>query len=389
MQDYQTPQQPATHAGIVDTGDRSASPDAPPTRATHAVRLPRTPYLRYVGKLLWAISGLFTFMVALGLLKEGASLYGALLLTLLNFSSAANALGLGWLLAYVFLSGSPVAALAVTLFASGSINGLQAFLMISGSRLGASFIVLFVGFLYYLRGKRHPASIATGILALLTTAVIYLPALLPGYWLLRSGWLGQVSVHTAAPLESSMAAFIDPVLAAITSWLPGWSLLLGGVAALLLAFSLFDRALPNLDGEHSPFGRIGQLVYRPSAMFVLGASMTALTMSVSVSLALLVPLSVKGLVRRENIVPYILGANITTFIDTLVAALLVGGQAAFSIVLAAMISVTLLSLLVLFGGYRLFERSVLRAQDLIMRNRITMGLFLGTMLLVPILLLII
>jgi Na+/phosphate symporter len=245
-----------------------------------------------------------------------------------------------------------------------------------------------VGFLYYLRGQRHPASISTGVLALLTTAIIYIPALLPGFWLLHTGWLGNVQLHTAAPLQSTFSSIVDPVVAILTHWLPGWGLLLCGAAVLLLAFNLLDRTLPDIDAEHSAFGRIGRLVYRPMAMFLLGAGATALTMSVSVSMSVLVPLSVKGLVRRENILPYIMGANITTFIDTLIAALLVGGPAAFTIVLVEMVSVTALSLLVLLCCYRPFERTVLLMQEQIVASRTTLLLFLAAMLLIPLLLLV-
>jgi Na+/phosphate symporter len=345
-------------------------------------------WLKTLRKLMFALGGLLMFIIALQLMKEGAGSYGRALIGWLHVSNPTNSLGLGWLLAYGFLSGSPVAAVAISFFAAGTLNGLQTFTMITGSRLGASFIVLFVGFLYYLRGQRHPASISTGVLALLTTAMIYIPALLPGFWLLHMGWLGNVQPYTAAPLQSMLGNFIDPMVALITHWLPGWGLLLCGAAILLLAFNLLDRALPDISAEHSAFGRIGRLVYRPMAMFLLGAGATALTMSVSVSMSVLVPLSVKGLVRRENILPYIMGANITTFIDTLIAALLIGGPAAFTIVLVEMVSVAALSLLVLLCCYRPFERVVLRLQERIVANRTTLVLFLATMLLVPWLLLV-
>ena len=115
----------------------------------------------------------------------------------------------------------------------------------------------------------------------------------------------------------------------------------------------------------------------------------SLTLSVSVSLSILVPLSARGLVRRENTLPYIMGANITTFIDTLVAALINGGPAAFTIVLVEMISVAVLSLLVLSLAYRPFERAILRAQEVIIRSNQTLGAFLCIMLIIPVILLLV
>src|SRR5829696_2939091 len=66
---------------------------------------------RWLPKLLIMILGLLAFILALQLLKQGAKVYGSEIIRILNVSSAANTLGFGWLLAYIFLSGSPVAAI--------------------------------------------------------------------------------------------------------------------------------------------------------------------------------------------------------------------------------------------------------------------------------------
>lgn len=340
-------------------------------------------------RIMFALGGLFVFVVALELLKKGAGGYGRQLIAFLDVTTPASALGFGWLLAYIFLSGSPVAAVAVSFFSSGAIDSVQTFTMITGSRLGASFIVLFVGFLYYLRGHKRAASISIGVLALLVTAAIYLPALLIGYWMLTSNLLGTLQVQADSPLASFIDVMVEPIVSLIVATLPGWALLVVGAGALLFAFSLLDKALPEMDPERSAFRRIGRLVYRPMAMFILGAAITSVTLSVSVSLSILVPLSAKGMVKRENTLPYIMGANITTFIDTLVAALIAGGPAAFTIVFIEMFSVALLSIGVLLVAYRPFERGILRLQELIIHNNRTLAIFLGVMLLVPLLLLLV
>jgi solute carrier family 34 (sodium-dependent phosphate cotransporter) len=373
--------------------ERQGSPEAEPAGAAAPLAEVSRGWLvlpTWLRKLLIMIFGLFVFILALQLLKKGAGTYGREIIAFLHVTNTANSLGFGWLLAYIFLSGSPVAAVAISFFAAGTISNMQAFTMITGSRLGASFIVLFVGFIYYLRGHQRSASISIGVLALLTTAAIYLPALAIGYWLLTSGALGVLQVSATTPVSSFLDSIYGPILTLINRWgLPGWAVFLGGIGSLLLAFNLLDRALPEMNAERSAFQRIGQLVYRPIAMFILGCAVTSVTLSVSVSLSILVPLSAKGLVRRENTLPYIMGANITTFIDTLVAALITGGPAAFTIVLVEMVSVAILSLLVLLLCYRSFERATLRFQELIIRDNRTLGAFLCIMLLVPLILLLV
>lgn len=52
----------------------------------------------------------------------------------------------------------------------------------------------------------------------------------------------------------------------------------------------------------------------------------------SVSVGLLVPLYGQGLVRRRETVPYLLGANVTTLGDTLIAAVALGSPGGFAVV---------------------------------------------------------
>ncbi|MDP9314779.1 MAG: hypothetical protein M3R24_28550 [Chloroflexota bacterium] len=343
----------------------------------------------WLRKLVIAVVAIFFFILALELLKKGAKPLGPFLTDTLGIANATNTLGFGWLVAYGVLSGSPVAAIALSFFDQQVITDVQTFSMITGSRLGASFIVLFVGFLYFLRGHKRGASIAIGVLCLVVTASIYLPAMAVGYWMLTGGLFDRFRLNSGSQLTGILDVIYDPILGRVEAWfgrMP-WLIFFVGIGVLLSSFSLLDRALPEMNAERSAFQRIGRLVYRPMAMFVLGMAVTSVTLSVSVSLSILVPLSAKGFIRRENMLPYIMGANITTFIDTLFAALVMSGPAAFTIVLVEMVSVAIISLIVLLLFYRLYERAVIALLDYIMRDNRTLGAFVAVMLVTPVILL--
>jgi hypothetical protein len=121
-------------------------------------------------------------------------------------------------------------------------------------------------------------------------------------------------------------------------------------------------------------------------MFAVGLGVTALTLSVSVSLSLLVPLAARGYVRRENVVPYILGANITTFIDTLFAGALVGHPDGVRIVAVLMATVTALSLPLVFLFPYSFERLVDHAARAATGSGRAVMLFVAGLFLAPLLL---
>ncbi len=332
-------------------------------------------------------ASLFLFILAITLMKEGARDLGPLVKDRFAVNNPANSLGFGWLFAYVVMSGSPVAAAALAFFDAGIIDQMSTFTMITGSRLGASFIVLFIGFIYVLRGRSRTNSLGMGLLSLTVTGVTYTAALFVGIALLKSGIFDHVQLRSGTVLTSITDVIFDPIAAFLLTFLPRWSLFLVGLGIIMVSFNLFDKCLPEMALKESQVGRMSRLVYRPWVMFLLGASITMISMSVSLSLSILVPLSQRGFVRRENAIPYIMGANITTFIDTLLAAVLLNNPPAFTVVLVEMTSITIVSIVILAFLYRRYERGMLALVNGIMSSNRNLAIFMFTILIVPIILL--
>jgi Na+/phosphate symporter len=331
------------------------------------------------------VAALFLFILALEVLKKGAA--GIVpVLRGLDVSGVAGGVGFGWLMACVVLSGSPVAAIALTLLASRTLTTPEAFAMIGGSRLGASFVVLVIGLIDDVRSKRtEKRSAYIGVAALVSTAIVYVPAMAIGLAALDRGAFAGLRLE-GRDLASFVAAVYGPITGLLVRLLPRFVLFVLGVFCLLGAFKVFDKVLPDLQKSDSPVSLAGRVIYRPWVMFLIGAGVTSLTMSVSVSLSLLVPLAAKGYVRRENVFPYILGANITTFIDTLFAGALVGHPDAVRIVAILMTCVTALSLPIVFLVPYLFERVVDRIARLATASTRSVVVFVLILFLVPALL---
>jgi sodium-dependent phosphate cotransporter len=158
---------------------------------------------------------------------------------------------------------------------------------------------------------------------------------------------------------------------------------------MLVSFSLFDKCLPQMTLKESQLGWMSRLVYRPWVMFILGALITLISMSVSLSLSILVPLSTRGFVRRENVIPYIMGANITTFVDTLLAAVLLGNPPAFTVVLIEMLSITVVSIITLGILYRRYLRAMLDWVGWVTASNRNLALFMITIFVVPVFLMLV
>lgn len=355
-----------------------------PESQTAAAKLWRRIAWRKIGLF---ILSLFLFLLAITLMKEGARALTPLVRDGFKVTNPANSLGFGWLFAYLVMSGSPVAAAALTFFDAGVISQLSTFTMITGSRLGASFIVLFIGFIYVLRGRDKSTSLSMGLLSLTVTGTTYVMALLVGMALLQSGVLEGVQLQSGALLNSLTDLIFDPIAALFLTFLPRWSLFLVGLLIILFSFNLFDKCLPEMTIKESQVGHVSRLVYRPIIMFLLGAAVTMVSMSVSVSLSILVPLSHRGFVRRENVIPYIMGANITTFVDTLLAAVLLDNPPAFTVVLVEMLSIAIVSLIILVTVYRPYQKGILHWVGWVSSNNRNLAVFMFVILLIPIILL--
>jgi Na+/phosphate symporter len=381
-----------TDPGLVDyylPTPSSFSPDHPPTipEETHIKGSYRVWWKRVnLAKIALFIASLYLFVLAITLMKEGARGLSPLLQNVFSITSVANSLGFGWLFAYLIMSGSPVAASALTFFDAGVIDELSTYGMITGSRIGASFIVLFIGFLYVLRGRDRATSLSMGLLALTVTATTYLPSFFIGLFILRVGWLDGWQLQFGALLNAIFDRIIYPFVGLASIYFPQWTVFLIGLGVILLSFNLFDKCLPQMSLKESQLGQVSRLVYHPLVMFALGASITMISMSVSLSLSILVPLSNRGFIRRENVIPYIMGANITTFVDTLLAAVLLSNSSSFTIVLVGMVSISLVSIVVLGVFHHPYRYMSINFVDWVTSSNRNMALFMVTIFVIPIIL---
>lgn len=356
---------------------RELPPEDIAVPAPHPVPLPL--------RLVYLVVGIGLFVIALGLMKEGAAELGPRFEGSIFTDNAWSTLGLGWLGASLVLSGSPIAASALTLLDGGAIDRTQSFTMLTGSRLGAAFVVLVAGTLYAARGSRggdRRAPISIGILSLLMTMVTYVPGAVVGYVLLDAGAFDGLDVGTSPGVVSATDAAFGWAVDLGVRFLPGWALFPAGLGVLLVGFALFDRVLPQVGGEAMEDGK--EAWYdRKWPMFLLGCGVCLLTLSVSVALTVLVPLVAKGHLRRANTLPYIAGANITTLADTLVAAVLIGNQDAVRVVVAVTSSVTIWTLLVLLCCFGSVRRLCLSAATRALTSRRHLAAFTFALLLVP------
>jgi len=301
-------------------------------------------------------------------------------------AGSGQALGASWLATYVLTNGSVVAALSVSLFKTGILTASQLFLMLAGSRLGGAAIVLLIGALDYFQKRRYSFSEATelGVLTFLLTHSIYLPATVLGYLLLPSLQTGFGEVSTQIELSFFPLAAFDPATEAIVNTVGVAPALVLAVLVLSGSLTLFDRVLKRIDTEW-PRKRFFFRFQHKWTSFGIGILITGMTTSVAFSLGVIVPLYNRKYIKRKEIVPYVLGANISTFFDTIVIAVLLESPQGVAIVLSLVAVGTIITVgtLIWFSPY---YRAVDTIQSGLVTDRRYLTWFLISLGVLPILL---
>jgi len=246
-----------------------------------------------------------------------------------------SAIGLSWLTTYGLTNGSVVAALALSLLRSGIVSVIEAFLMIAGSRLGGAAIVVLIGALDYLH-KRHGRTLSEGIslglLTFLITFTIYVPVTVLGLVALTAFQPKLLAVTRGLDLPIRSLQYFDPLTDAVTRALEPANALILALALLLGSLLLFDQVLERVETD-TVRTYVFQHFKQRWIAFAIGLLITGVTTSVAFSLGVVVPLYNRQFVRRKEITPYILGANIGTLFDTLVVAFVLETTAGVAIVL--------------------------------------------------------
>lgn len=331
----------------------------------------------------------FLFVLSLQLIGESTAAISPVIERVMRsvVTSDMSALGLGWLGAYVMLNGSTVAALAIGLFSTGLTTETETFLLIAGSRLGAALLVVLLGGLEYVRGEAESLreSSSIGVLSFLVALAIYLPAIGLGLLVLRTGDPAFLEVSLPPGARGVLDVLFGPVVAELVSRLPPFWLFLLALFLLVLSLKVFDLAFTGL-GRRRVEQRTVEDIDRWLS-FGAGAGITLLTASVSLSIGILVPLyNRRFFTKRSALLPYIMGANVTTLVDTAIAAAVLNTPEGMKLVLVLGGAAGLVTLLYLLG-YDSFLQLVENAEGRILKSRRALGTFLVALAATPLLLL--
>jgi len=326
-------------------------------------------YKNAVGTLL----GVYFFISAIMLIKSSAVTMGEGLAekVVLLVRDTTSGVFAGWITTSLLHSSGAFDSIIVTFVSSGVMPLSLAVAAIIGAEIGTTVTPLLVSILGYIRKKTQLSasfnvSMAHFLYNLFTLLIFYPAELLFGVFttiaqrgssiFVRANWLRYVPsiLDVATPWVDTLLTFI-----------PAWIGLLLGVATLVVSLWGLERYMTAIFSMPRSWNLVRAAFTRPLRAFAVGFFFTVLVPSTTVMVSLLVPLAASGVIGADYyILPYILGANIGTVFDVMVAALVTGDPTSLGVWLVHL-TINVIGALIFFPLLKPFSRLVRRVSALV------------------------
>ncbi len=313
-----------------------------------------------------SLISLYSFISGIILIKSSACIMGESLAEkiVLVIRDTTSGVFAGWIATALIQSSGAFDSIVVAFTSSGVMPLTLAVATIIGAEMGTSVTPFLVSVLSRLRkGSRLTASFnvtMSHVLYNLFTLLIFYPvelffgaftniALLGSSIFVRASWLRAIP-----DVLDILTPWVDPLL----EYIPAWTGLLLGVGMLVTALLGIERYMTEIFSMPTSWNLIRATFKKPMRAFIAGFVFTVLVPSTSVMVSLLVPLAGSGVILADYyILPYILGANIGTVFDVMIAALATGDPISLGVWLVHL-SINLIGAVIFFPLLDPFSRLV-------------------------------
>lgn len=286
-------------------------------------------YQNIVGSLL----ALYFFISGIMLIKSSASLMAEFLAEKIVslIRDTTSAVFAGWIGTALLHSSGAFDSIVVALASSGAMPLSLAVSTIIGAELGTTVTPFLISLLGLMRGKgEHAAAFNVTISHVLynvVTLLIFWPAELFFGLMTTIALKGSTIFVKASWLEAvpDILNVITPWVKPLLSYIPPWIGILGGAAMLILALGGIEKYMTEIFNMPRSWNLIRSTFKKPLRAFLAGFLFTLMIPSTTVMVSLLIPLASSGVIDSDYyILPYILGANIGTVFDVMIAAMATG-----------------------------------------------------------------
>lgn len=326
-------------------------------------------YLNIAGSFI----ALYFFISAIMLIKASAatmaeSLTEKIVLLIRDTTSGVFA---GWIGTALLHSSGAFDSIVVAFVSSGAMPIGLAVSTIIGAELGTTVTPFLISVLNQVRGKKHQDAAfnitLTHVLYNLATLAIFYPAEL-FFGLLTTIALTGSNIFVKAPWLNAIPDVLEvatPWVPLVLKFLPPWLGIIGGALMLILALGGVEKYMTEIFNMPRSWNLIRMTFAKPLRAFLAGFLFTMLIPSTTVMVSLLVPLASSGVINADYyILPYILGANIGTVFDVMIAAMATGDPVAMGVWFVHL-SINVIGALIFMPLLKPFSQLVRRTADIL------------------------
>ncbi len=275
---------------------------------------------------------LYLFILAIQLLKKASGMIApdAKQFIFANLSPI-KAIAAGWFSTTLAQSSGAVSSVAISFAGNNIIDLPTAVYILVGASMGTTITALIISLITVTSKRkdfRHGFEIAL-CYSIYSFFLVFIVFFLEYFFALFS----RTALYLAKLFEGNFSYLrvpdiVDLITSPLVSPLSENNFLFVFVIAfLILIFALkyIGRAIIEvLGGEVKAKNFVNRHFDSPIKAYFLGVLLTAIVFSSSITISLLVPLAVAGLIGLRRSIPFILGADLGTFTDTFLVSLIVG-----------------------------------------------------------------
>ena len=290
--------------------------------------------------IIGSIFSIYFFVSSIVIIKNSAKIIGVSLAEtiVLLIRDTTSAVFAGWISTALIHSSGAFDSIICAFTSSGVIPLSLSVATIIGAEIGTTVTPFLISVLERLKGKGDTGAAFNVTMShvlynLFTLALFYPLELYFGVFSNIAEWgtkqFIKVTWLNAVPdLLDSITPWVKPLIGLIGPWT---GLIVGGVL-LLIALGAVEKYMTAIFSMPRSWNIIRSTFTKPGRAFMAGFLFTVLVPSTTVMVSLLVPLATSGIFKAEYyILPYILGANIGTVFDVMIAAMATGDPIALGV----------------------------------------------------------
>jgi sodium-dependent phosphate cotransporter len=293
-------------------------------------------YKNAIGSIL----SIYFFISAIVLVKNSAKVVGVALAEtiVLIIRDTTSAVFAGWISTAMLHSSGAFDSIICAFTSSGVMPLNLSVATIIGAEIGTTVTPFLISVLERLKGKGESraafnVTMSHVLYNLFTLALFYPMELFFGTFSKIAKWgshqFVKITWLNAVPdLLDTITPWVKPLL----GYIGPWAGLVGGGVLLLVALGAVEKYMTAIFSMPRSWNLIRSTFTRPKRAFLAGFIFTLLVPSTTVMVSLLIPLATSGVIKAEYyILPYILGANIGTVFDVMIAAMATGDPIALGV----------------------------------------------------------